>query len=94
MPKKKKKRKISEDSWSFARTKYHLSSRQIEMAKKLGMNPKKFGSLVPNRSELWKKPLGQFIESCYYKRFKRQDENQKKNETKTFINPNVQPETK
>lgn len=69
MPKKKKKE--SEDSWSLARTKYHLSSHQIEMAKKLGMNPKKFGSLVPNKSEPWKKPLGQFIETCYYKRFKK-----------------------
>ncbi len=36
MPKKKKKKKFSEDLWSSARTKYHLSSRQIEMAKKLG----------------------------------------------------------
>jgi hypothetical protein len=75
MPKKKKN--ISEDSWSLARTKYHLSSRQIEMAKKLGMNPKKFGSLVPNKSELWKKPLGQFIESCYFKRFQRREPSEK-----------------
>ena len=81
MPKKKKKKKFSEDLWSSARTKYHLSSRQIEMAKKLGMNPKKFGSLVPNKSELWKKPLGQFIESCYYKRFKKQKTEPRKNET-------------
>ncbi len=73
MPKKKKKKKFSEDLWSLARTKYHLSSRQIEMAKKLGMNPKKFGSLVPNKSEPRKKPLGQFIEKCYYKRFKRRE---------------------
>ena len=29
----------------------------------------KFGDLVPTKSEPWKKPLGQFIESCYYKRF-------------------------
>ena len=73
MPKKKKKKKISEDSWSLAKTKYHLSSCQIEMAKKLGMNPKKFGSPVPNKSEPWKKLLGQFIEKCYYKRFKRRE---------------------
>ena len=81
MPKKKKKKKISDDVWGLARTKYHLSSRQIEMAKKLGMNPKKFGSLVPNKSEPWKKPLGQFIEKCYYKRFKKQKTEPRKNET-------------
>ena len=81
MPKKKKKKKFSDDLWALAKTKYHLSSRQIEMAKKLGMNPKKFGSLVPNKSEPWKKPLGQFIESCYYKRFKKQKTEPRKNET-------------
>jgi hypothetical protein len=68
---KKKKKKVSDDLWALARTKYPLSSRRIEMAKKRGLNPKKFGSLVPNKSELWKKPLGQFIESCYYKRLKK-----------------------
>lgn len=41
------------------------------MAKELGMNPKKFGSLGPSKSEPWKEPLGQFIEECYSKRFKR-----------------------
>ena len=51
LPKKKKKKKIPNDLWALAKTKYHLSSRQIEMAKKHGMNPKKFGSLVPNKSE-------------------------------------------
>jgi hypothetical protein len=81
LPKKKKKKKISDDLWALARTKYHLSARQIEMAKKLGMNPKKFGSLVPNKSEPWKKPLGQFIESCYYKRFKKQKTEPRKDET-------------
>jgi len=40
------------------------------MAKELGMNPKKFGKLVPSKDELWKAPLGQFIEECYRKRFK------------------------
>jgi len=62
---KEKRKKIFEDSRSFAKAKYHLSSCQIEMAKKLGMTPKKFGGLVPNKSEHWKKPLGPFIETCY-----------------------------
>ena len=39
------------------------------MAKKLGMNPKKFGKLAPNKFEPWKEPLGAFIERCYNKRF-------------------------
>ena len=70
----KKKKKIYDAVWALAKTKYHLSARQIEMAKKLGMNPKKFGRLVPNKSEPWKMPLGPFIESCYDKRFKKREQ--------------------
>ncbi len=40
------------------------------MAKQLGLNPKKFGKLVPSKSQPWKEPLGKFIEGCYNKRFK------------------------
>ena len=39
------------------------------MAKELGMNPKKLGKLVPNKSQQWKLPLPEFIEKCYRKRF-------------------------
>ena len=69
----KGKKNKSKNPWAFAKTKYRLNSRQIAMAKELGMNPKKFGSLVPSKSEPWKQPLGQFIEKCYYKRFKRRE---------------------
>ena len=57
------------DPWAIAKIKYRLNARQIEMAKKLGLNPKKFGKLVPNKSEPWKEPLGKFIKRCYNKRF-------------------------
>jgi len=32
--------------WIEARKKYHLTHAQIQMARELGMNPKKFGSLA------------------------------------------------
>ena len=83
MPKKKKKKKFSDEIWALAKTKYHLSARHIEMAKKLGMNPKKFGGLIPNKSEPWKKPLGQFIESCYYKRFEKPQKKKGKHNEET-----------
>ena len=63
--------KNSKDPWALAKTKYRLNSGQIAMAKELGMNSKKFGSLAPNKSEPWKGPLGEFIEECYQKRFKK-----------------------
>jgi uncharacterized protein (DUF1919 family) len=40
-------KKKSKDHWVLAKTKFRLNSFQISMAKELGMNPKKFGSLAP-----------------------------------------------
>ena len=39
------------------------------MARELGLNPKKFGSLANNDQERWKSPLPQFIEDLYQKRY-------------------------
>ena len=39
------------------------------MARELGMNPKKFGSLNNADQEPWKLPLAEFIEELYQKRF-------------------------
>jgi hypothetical protein len=39
------------------------------MARELGLNPKKFGSLANHRQEPWKAPLPEFIEKIYFKRF-------------------------
>ena len=69
-----KKKKIPDKykKWIDARKKYHLSHTHIQMAQELGMNPKKFGSLANDRQEPWKLPLPEFIEDCYYKRFKKE----------------------
>jgi hypothetical protein len=37
------------------------------MARQLGLNPKKLGSLDNHRQEPWKEPLPQFIERLYGK---------------------------
>ena len=57
--------------WIDARNKYRLSHAQIQMARELGLNPKKFGSLANNKQESWKSPLPDFIEEIYYKNFKK-----------------------
>ncbi len=41
------------------------------MAKELGLNPKKFGSLANTKQEPWKLPLPDFIEELYFKHFKK-----------------------
>jgi hypothetical protein len=55
--------------WIEARKKYRLSHAQIQMARELGMNPKKFGGLANNRQEQWKLPLPEYIEELYHRRF-------------------------
>ncbi|HAM51848.1 MAG TPA: hypothetical protein DCP92_14615 [Nitrospiraceae bacterium] len=58
--------------WIEAKKKYHLSGAHIQMARELGMNPKKFGSLANHKQERWKVPLPDFIEELYFKRFKKE----------------------
>ena len=41
----------------------------IQMARELGLNPKKFGKLANHRQERWKRPLPEFIAHLYVKRF-------------------------
>ncbi len=57
--------------WIEAKKKFRLSDMHIQMARELGMNPTKFGSLANHKQERWKAPLPDFIEDLYYKRFKK-----------------------
>jgi hypothetical protein len=55
--------------WIEARKRYHLSDAQVQMARELGLNLHKFGKLANEKQEPWKKPLPEFIEEIYFKRF-------------------------
>ena len=55
--------------WIDARKKYHLSHAHIQMARELGLNPRKFGKIANHRQEPWKASLPVFIEDIYFKRF-------------------------
>jgi hypothetical protein len=55
--------------WIEARKRYRLSHAQIQMARELGMNPKRFGSKANHKQEPWKAPLPDYIEELYEKRF-------------------------
>jgi hypothetical protein len=58
-------------AWIEARRRYQLSDAQVQMARELGMNPRKFGKISNEKQEAWKMPLPEFIERTYFKRFGR-----------------------
>lgn len=57
--------------WIEARKRHHLSHAQVQMARELGLNPKKLGRIDNHKQELWKDPLPVYIQHLYCKRFKR-----------------------
>ena len=68
---KKKRIPDGRRAWIEARKRHHLSHAHVQMARELGMNPKKLGGLDNHRQERWKLPLPVFIEELYRKRFGR-----------------------
>ena len=74
MPTVTKKKRIPEkyQVWIDVRKRYRLSDAHIQMARELGMNPKKFGKIVNEKQEPWKAPLPTFIERIYVKHFGRE----------------------
>ncbi len=54
-----------------ARKRHHLSHAQVQMARELGMNPRRLGGLDNRRQERSKLPLPLFIEELCRKRFGR-----------------------
>lgn len=68
------KKKVPQDlqDWIEARKRFGLSHAQVQMARELGMNPRKLGKLDNHDQEPWKAPLPQFIEHLYLKRFGRE----------------------
>jgi hypothetical protein len=55
--------------WITARKRHRLSHAQVQMARELGMNPRKLGKLDYHKQEPWKLPLPQYIEELYLRRF-------------------------
>ena len=56
-------------AWITARQRHRLSHAHVQMARELGMNPTRLGSIDNHRQEPWKAPLPEFIEYLYEKRF-------------------------
>jgi hypothetical protein len=69
---KQKKLPPELQAWVDARQRFHLSHAHIQMARALGMNPRKLGGLANHKQEPWKAPLPKFIEDLYFERFQQE----------------------
>ena len=69
MAKKNRKPNPKLQAWIDARKRHHLSHAQVQMARELGINPKKLGKLDNHDQEPWKMPLREYIAHLYFKRF-------------------------
>ena len=63
------RRAHDDEAWTNAKKICRLNARQVEMARALGMNPKKLPGLRPSAQQRWKLPVAEFIEERYRKRF-------------------------
>jgi hypothetical protein len=69
---KQKKLPPELQAWVDARKRFRLSHAHVQMARELGMNPKKLGRKANHGQEPWKIPLPQYIEEVYLKHFKKE----------------------
>ena len=67
----KRKQRVPQElqKWIEARDRFRLSHAHVQMARELGLNPRKLGGLANHDQEPWKLPLPQFLEELYMKRF-------------------------
>lgn len=61
----------SEEMWREAKRKCRLNNEDIELAKRLGLNPRSLIKNVPNKSEPWKAPVKDWLRNIDEKRRKK-----------------------
>ena len=61
----------SEQMWQDAKKKCRLNNEDIELAKRLGLNPRSLVKNIPNKSEPWKAPVSVWLHEIDEKRRKK-----------------------
>ena len=64
-----KKKNNKDTEWKEAKKRCRLNIETVQMAKKLGLNPKSLIKNIPNKSQSWKKPVYLWIREMYQKRY-------------------------
>ena len=70
----------TDELWKQAKAKCRLNMEEIELAKRLGLNPKSLMKNIPNKSEPWKAPVGDWLRAIDAKRRKQAEQKQRRKE--------------
>jgi hypothetical protein len=70
----------SDDLWKKAKAKCRLNAEEIELAKRLGINPKSLMKNVPSPSQQWKASVGAWLREMEAKRQKKSDQKKRRKE--------------
>lgn len=65
-----------DEDWAIAKKRFRLNLHHVQMAKSLGLNPKKRGKITANKQEPWKMSLPEFIEWLYQQQEKMNESKQ------------------
>ena len=64
----------SNELWAECKKKCRLNMEDIELAKKLGLNPKSLIKNIPSKSESWKAPVKDWLREIEAKRNKKSEQ--------------------
>lgn len=57
-----------QELWDEAKKKCRIGDEEIRMAKEMGLNPKSLIKNIPNKGEMWKAPVKDWIHDMYDKK--------------------------
>lgn len=77
----------SEQLWQEAKRKCRLNNEDIELAKRLGLNPRSLIKNIPNKSEPWKAPVKIWLHEIDAKRQKKAEQKQRRKEKAVKSHP-------
>jgi hypothetical protein len=79
----------SEEAWQEAKRKCRLNAEDIALAKRLGLNPRSLIKNIPNKNELWKAPIKEWLRDIEEKRLKKSQEKKRRREKAKAAAPPV-----
>ena len=67
-----------QELWDEEKKKCRLGNEEICMAKEMGLNPKSLIKNIPNKNEMWKAPVKDWIHDMYEKRKRKSEQKAKR----------------